>query len=89
MNKIFKYKLEAADSQELLLPKWSQILTVQAQGEDPYLWAIIDETYVDEKRTIIIFPTGIPMKDIGGLKYISTFQLEQGALVFHVFERNI
>lgn len=92
MNKtIYKYPLLVTDYQEVLMPIASEILTIQIQDENACLWALVDpkETIV-EYRSIEIFGTGHPIHyDMGvSRKYISTFQLQGGNLVFHAFERN-
>lgn len=87
MKTIYKYKIETTDSQVLLLPKEAEILTVQIQNGEPHLWAMID-TDKDETdpRVIEIFGTGNPIPD-GNRRYISSYQLRDGRLIFHVFER--
>lgn len=89
---IYKYPLEVKGEQRVFLPIGSEILTIQAQfGEPylPYLWALVDpNTKVKECKVIEIFDTGRPIiYDMGiSRKYISTFQMKGGNLVFHAFE---
>ncbi len=92
MNKtIYKYPLLVTDYQEVLMTFGAEILTIQTQDENACLWALVDpqETRV-EYRNIETFGTGHPIHcDMGvSRKYISTFQLRGGSLVFHTFERN-
>lgn len=87
IKKIFKYPIPVADAFEISLPENAQILTVQAQFEDACLWALVDPEARTEIRILRIFGTGHPVDGpINNLKYISTFQLNGGQLVFHVFE---
>lgn len=89
MNKtIYKYPLQVTDLQEVLLPIGAEILTIQVQNEIPCLWALVDPDQIKEIVNIEIFGTGHPISyDIGvSRKYISTFQLNDGQLVFHTFE---
>lgn len=48
-KKIYKYPLETADRQKLILPKGAQILTVQEQHGQPYVWALIDPLQEETK----------------------------------------
>lgn len=90
MKVIYKYSLLVKDTQELSLPIGAKILTVQLQFGTPFLWAIVDpdETLM-EKRTIQIIGTGHFKQDNEIGKYISTFQLYDGEMIFHVFEKKI
>ena len=85
---IWKYKLEVTDGQNISMPKGAEILTVLMQDEKPYLWALVDPTADTEFRFIEIFGTGNPiLSDMGASrKYISTFRILGGKLVFHAFE---
>lgn len=85
---IYKFELETTDNQTIKMPIGAEILTVQTQNEVPYLWALVDPTESGEKRYIEVFGTGHEVHyDIGiSRKYIGTYQLHGGSLVFHVFE---
>lgn len=90
MNKtIYKYPLAVTDFQEVLLPIGAEILTVQTQRETACMWALVNPSETQkEARSIEIFGTGHPIGyDMGiSRKYISTFQMHSGQLVFHAFE---
>lgn len=89
-KKIYKYDLDVTDIQVISLPLGSEILTVQTQFDIPRLWALVDPNELDtEERTIEIFGTGQDVHYDMGIdrKYISTFQMHAGNLVFHAFER--
>jgi len=87
MNKIYKYELEVATSQTVEMPSGAEVLCVQVQDGKPRLWAMIDPDYaMREYKTIEVYGTGHPIEP-GERKYISTFQLRDGSLVFHVFEK--
>jgi len=88
MKTIWKWKLEITDNNYVKMPENARILTVQLQYDVPMIWALVDT--VDKKesmRTIHIYGTGNPLPDNPG-KYISTFQLFSGDLIFHVFEED-
>lgn len=89
-KQIFKYTLEVTDKQFISLPKGSEILTIQTQFNEPQLWVLSDPSGQEkEERCIEMFGTGKPVYCGMGLdrKYLSTYQLEEGNYVFHVFER--
>lgn len=81
--RIFKYPLQATDRQLVNLPKGAELLTVQMQHGQPCLWALVDERQPTEDRAIMIYGTGHPINTLG--KYLGTFQMDGGALVFHAF----
>lgn len=84
--RILKFKLELVDIQTLELPHFSEILTVQVQGDSPQLWALCDdEQEIKVLRRIAIYGTGMEITGSPG-DYISTFQMHGGLYVFHVFE---
>lgn len=84
--KIWKWPLEITDLQTLDIPSDATILTVQTQNGSPQLWALC-ATPVENTtpRHIAIYGTGNPLPDNVG-RYISTFQMHDGAFVFHAFE---
>lgn len=82
---IYKYRLHAFEQQVIAMPSGASPLTVQVQGGVPHLWALVDpsQTAVD-LVDIRMYGTG-RLFDVAGLNYIATYQLDGGALVFHVF----
>jgi DNA-directed RNA polymerase subunit RPC12/RpoP len=95
-RKIFKYPLTIDDEIEISMPEGSNILTVQTQAvkpipgidyltETPCIWAIVDPDAPLTTRRLCIRGTGHAFKGNEG-KYIGTFQTDNVALVFHVFE---
>ncbi len=86
--RIWKYPLEMTDLQIIAVPLDAKILTVQPQGDNCSLWALVDETAPESHKVIkriAIYGTGNPMPEKPG-EYIATFQMAGGALVFHAFE---
>lgn len=84
--RIWKYPLAVIDCQFLNMPIGAQLLTVQMQNGKPCLWALVDETATEtQRRGITIHGTGNPVPDDPG-RYIATFQMMGGDLVFHAFE---
>jgi len=88
MEQIFKYPIEVTDEQTIKMPEDAQILTVQTQRGAPCIWAKVDESKKMTDCRIRTFGTGhnIPEGFYG--KYIGTYQLKDGNLVFHVFDNS-
>ena len=90
IKKVFKYNVMVADSFHLEIPIGAEILTVQVQRGVPQIWALVDPSLQNEVRTFRLSGTGHPV-DVSDyrddLKYIGTFQIDSGYLVFHLFER--
>jgi len=87
-KKVFKYVLRIDDRITLNLPKGAEVLTVQTQYNQPCLWVLVDPFAAKEKRVFRLAGTGHPISfDMGSdYKYINSFQMDDGALVFHLFE---
>lgn len=90
MNKtIWKFPLVAEQVQTIEMPLGSEILTVQEQFNEPVMWAVVDPSKGKEFRFFEVFGTGHFMTELDKnktRKYISTFQVDSGNYVFHVFE---
>lgn len=86
---IFKFQLQVLDTQFIWIHKNAEILSVQNQNEIPCMWALVNPTEEREEKCLEIFGTGHDVHcDIGvDRKFIGTFQMEGGSLVFHLFER--
>lgn len=87
METIYKYDLQVTDHQVIQLPKGAKILTVQEQLQIPCIWALVDPIAQKEDVEVWTFGTGHEMTDSlsGKIKYLGTYQLNGGRLVFHVF----
>lgn len=84
------WKFEIKPNQDIIeMPKGAKILTVQNQNGNACIWALVDPENEKEKRHFEVFGTGhnIHYNAATERKYINTFQLEDGRLVFHLFER--
>lgn len=88
MLTIYKYSIPDEDHFTLELPKDAKILTVQAQRGAPQLWATVDSETKKETRYFRLAGTGHSLGEdyLRIINYIGTFQIENGALVFHLFE---
>ena len=86
---IWKFELETKDQNIIQMPKGAEILCIQEQYGKPCIWALVDPNEEKEVKTFEIFGTGHPVYCDMGISriYKGTYQLNSGALVFHVFER--
>lgn len=88
-KQIWKYRVDIGNF-TLDIPRDARILTVQTQREQPCIWVLVDTSAkIKETRFFSLYGTGHPViseKD-EKLEYIGTFQLADGSLVFHLFER--
>lgn len=85
MKTIWKFSLGMVGEQCAILPAGAEILCVQMQGNVPQIWALCDPAEPKVPRTIAIYGTGHPVPGNPG-RYIGTFQMSGGALVWHAFE---
>lgn len=88
---IWKYNFEIKDVVTIEMPKGAEIVAVDTQFGKPTLWALVNPDAEAENRVLRIFGTGHPIKGnnwtLGAsVKYLGTFQVQDGQLVFHVFE---
>lgn len=81
---IWKYSLDTTDNQQVMMPLEARLLSVQTQGGSPQLWALVDPKARQVQRRIRIYGTGNPVGEYG--KFVGTYQLAGGSLVFHVFD---
>lgn len=91
LRMIYKYPLKVEYKQTISLPGRAEVLTVQVQNGVPSLWVSVEPDELAENHTFLTFGTGHAIdssedQDIDGMGYVSTYQLEGGKLVFHVFE---
>ena len=86
--RIWKWTLQVTDNQKIQMPLGAKILSVQVQHGAPQVWAMVDETAPQEWRSFATYGTGNPQPDIAEYgRFIGTYQLNGGGLVFHVFEQ--
>lgn len=86
MRTVHKYNLEPlTDVVELQLPRYAQLLKVDAQLQKPRLWALVETDQPEETRRFRVAGTGHEIKE-PNTAYIGTVMMAGGMLVFHVFE---
>jgi len=87
-KQIWKFSL-GEGSNTISMPKGAEILTVQTQQLIPVIWALVDPSAEKEERHFEVFATGENIHCDMGVerKYINTFQIADGVLIYHLFER--
>lgn len=83
---IWKYPLETTEMQFLSMPRGARILSVQAQSGKPCIWALVNPDADKGKRHIRIYSTGHRVDERFVGEFVGTYQLQGGAIVFHVFD---
>lgn len=83
---IWKFPLEITDVQQIEMPADAEILTIQTQDGQPCIWALVSLNAPKKKVAFEIFGTGHPVPENAKRRYVGTYQLSGGALVFHCFE---
>jgi hypothetical protein len=87
MDTIWKFPFEIKDDIEIEMPSGAEILCLQMQGDMACIWAKVSDYAPKTIRHFQVFGTGHPLPLITQRrKYIGTFQLLSGQLVFHLFE---
>lgn len=86
MKVVYKYELLHVGEQTIAMPREAEILCVQVQHGRPCIWALVDPGSISGYLNVTIVGTGHNVyHDIG--KYLGTFQIDSGNLIFHVFYR--
>ena len=85
MKKIFKYPLQPKPENVIEMPAGAAVLDLQTQNDVPCLWVEIDPDAPRIKRKFKIVPTGQAFEPGPFVHYMGTFQMQGGALVFHVY----
>lgn len=87
MIAVWKYALEIADEQEIVMPWGAELLHVADQeggiGTPLALWARVNTAQPEVRRLILIRGTG---HSVDWQPYVGTVVTARGALVWHVFD---
>ncbi len=85
MHKIHKYALPITDSFELELPMGAEILYINTQGGEPFLWCSfhVEQEERTQKRKFTMIGTGQEFS-AKGLRYIGS--LVMNPFVWHWYE---
>lgn len=90
---VWKFPVAIEDAFALDMPEGARVLSVQVQGDKPWIWALVDPKAPKVRRTFVLMGTGhkrpAAMFRAGSLEasleFVGTFQLSGGALVFHLW----
>lgn len=89
MKKVYKYELdfEQKNKTTVFIPTDSKILKIGLQGDDLFLWALVDTLNEKvEEIKIEIYGTGWEIENAEQLEHLMTYH--QNGHVWHVFKRN-
>ncbi|MGV7002537.1 DUF7352 domain-containing protein [Priestia megaterium] len=87
MYSVWKFPLVADHSQQLDLPLGSKVLSVESQGDDIVIYALVNTEQTEkEVKEIRAYGTGhdIP-NDIIEYTFLGTTKLYNDSMVFHIF----
>jgi hypothetical protein len=73
----------------LSLPKFAVVLSVQTQKGQPMMWVLCNDhpDATKEERDFVALGTGHDAEIVRqNMRFIGTFQLDDGDLIFHLFE---
>lgn len=83
MKAIWKFPVQPGRF-TLELPIEARFRALQVQHGQPMMWLEVDPHGLREAITFRVIPTGVEF-DEAGLRYLGTFQVHEGNLVFHVY----
>ena len=84
--KIYKYPVPVADEFSIQVPEAARLLDVQVQRGSVQLWAMVAPDARMVTRKFALRGTGHDASGLGFAAHVGTFQLDGGALVFHLFD---
>lgn len=87
MKTVWKFKLEVTDHQSVFLPVGSQVLTSEFQGNELFVWALVDDQVATEDYQFRIVGTGHDADGLEGWRYINTVFYNN--LVWHIFTEEL
>ncbi len=82
---VWKYTIDATDSFKLSMPEDAEVLSVQVQNGGICMWAKVNPNNLLMPRCFCLRGTGHDFTGKEG-RFVGTFQLAAGTLVFHLFE---
>jgi hypothetical protein len=90
MRTIWKYPIPMADSFEIEMPGDREFLTLDVQDGFPHIWVSVDPESGTFIRKFHLVGTGNPIPEETQvhheLVFRGSFQMSNGAFVFHLFE---
>ena len=87
MLTVHKFPVPVGNYFDVELPAGAKVLTVDVQRGHAQLWALVETEHRTETRRFRFAGTGHPIEEkIEDLRFVNTFQVEGGSLIFHIFE---
>lgn len=88
MKTIWKFPLHIVDTVEIQMPRGAEILSVATQFGTPCIWATVDPAAPVVTRRLYVRGTGHALRaaDGAGVRFVGTFFMHNGGLVFHLFD---
>lgn len=84
---IWKFPIDWIGRFHKEMPIGAHILSVQMQGLEPQMWALVKPENPTTVREFVIYGTGQQIEESGNrLEFIGTFQQSEGRLIWHLFE---
>ncbi len=83
---IWKYPIPIEDSFEIEMPQGARVLSVDTQDGKPYIWVLVNTSSPKGLRPFRLLGTGHPSDDVGTSRFVGTFQMRNGDLVYHLFD---
>ena len=87
MKKIYKYKIELLDEQEILIPCYHRILCIKLRSGTPYIWVEVDDESPLQKVKFSLYGTGHSMSQYKTEQYVGTILLDEDKLVYHLYRQ--
>jgi hypothetical protein len=83
MKTVWKFQLEVTDHQSLFMPVGAEVLTCGFQGNELFVWALVDDQAASEDRQFRIIGTGHEADCVQSWRYVNT--VFYNTLVWHIF----
>ena len=85
MRTVYRYQLPFTAAPKLDMPAGAQVLEIAVQGEDIWLWALVDREETDMvNQEFLIIGTEWAIPDNQGVEFLKTLHLPTSE-VYHVF----
>lgn len=78
---VWKFKINPETS--LKLPMDWQVVDVGVQGDDAFVWILLDSSLPTHTERFVAVPTGGGVPD--GADHVGSWHMNDGSLVFHLF----
>ena len=88
MHTIWKFPIPIQDSFTIIMPQGARVLSVETQGDVPFIWVMVDEEADQVEYHFELRGTGHNCDKVVGYKHIGTFLMRQESLVLHLFAMN-